>query len=348
MGDQAERLRQLVQRGKAPEVQVTPPILVPLTTEQDLETARKSDAPEAVPATEPSPAAPAPEAAGLPPGVSLPVPEPGARSGRTIVITSGKGGVGKTNVTVNLALTFARRGRKTILFDADLGMANVDVMMGISPQYSIADVLKGRKPLLEVVHWVSDYLGIVPGGSGVSELANLEPAQLETVLAQLATLESAAEIILVDTGAGISRNVVNFVMAASEILVVTTPEPTAITDAYGMIKEIDANNPSATVQLLVNMADSEAEARSVAAKLAMIVERFLSVKIQYIGCIERDGHVSRSVLMQQPFTHAYPNSTATRRLNILAGTLLAQNDEGKPSGGFFSRLVHQIFRSGRS
>ncbi|MBO9540061.1 MinD/ParA family protein [bacterium] len=351
MGDQAERLRELVQRGKAPEVQATPPILARLESAQEPDTVALSGEASAeakITSSEEIPAA-APEAAPEPrPEVSIPLPEPGARAGRTIVITSGKGGVGKTNVTVNLALTFARRGRKTILFDADLGMANVDVMMGVSPPHSIADVIKGRKTLLEVVHWVSDHLGIVPGGSGVSELANLEPSKLETVIAQLAALESQAEIILVDTGAGISRNVVNFVMAASEILVVTTPEPTAITDAYGMIKEIDANNPSATVQLLVNMADSEAEARSVAAKLAMIVERFLSVKIQYIGCIERDGHVSRSVLMQQPFTHAYPNATATRRLNILAGTLLAQNDEAKPSGGFFSRLVHQIFRSGRS
>lgn len=347
MGDQAERLRQLVQRGKAPEVQVTPPIMAPIEPEPEAPAeAESAPAPSEAP-VEAGTSPEAPKASGLPEGIVLPVPDPSARTGRTIVITSGKGGVGKTNVTVNLALTFAKRGRKTILFDADLGMANVDVMMGISPQFSIADVLKGRKPLLEVVHWVNDYLGIVPGGSGVSELANLAPEQLQTVLSQLATLESAAEIILVDTGAGISRNVVNFVMAASEILVVTTPEPTAITDAYGMIKEIDANNPSATVQLLVNMADSEAEARSVAAKLAMIVERFLSVKIQYIGCIERDGHVSRSVLMQQPFTHAYPNATATRRLNILAGTLLAQNDEAKPSGGFFSRLVHQIFRTGR-
>lgn len=266
--------------------------------------------------------------------------------GRTIVVTSGKGGVGKTNVTVNLALAFAKRGRKTILFDADLGMANVDVIMGVHPPHSIADVLKGRKTLSEVTTWVSEYLGIVPGGSGVAELANLDPAQLEGVVAQLGELESQAELILVDTGAGISRNVMNFVLAASEVVVVTTPEPTAITDAYGMLKEIDANNPGAHVQLLVNMVESEPEARSVASKLVMIVERFLSLKVHYIGCIERDSHVSRSVLQQQPFFSAHPQSIASRRLNLLAGSLLAQHEEARPAGhGFFSRLVQQIFRA---
>lgn len=300
MGDQAERLRELVRR-----------------------------APKIV-AQEPVPA---------------PTDEPSGPSGRTIVVTSGKGGVGKTNITVNLALAFAKRGRKTILFDADLGMANVDVLMGVHPPHSIADVLKGRKSLADVIMWVNEYLGIVPGGSGVAGLANLEEAMLDTVVRQLGHLESQAEILLVDTGAGISRNVMNFVLAAQEILVITTPEPTAVTDAYGMLKEIDAHNPEANVQLLVNMADSEAEARSVAAKLTMIVERFLSLKVHYIGCIERDQHVSRSVLQQQPFFQAHPQSTAARRLNILAGTLLAQKDEQRSvEGGFFSRLIGNIFR----
>lgn len=273
------------------------------------------------------------------------VPEPTTRS-RTIVITSGKGGVGKTNVTVNLALALAKRGRKTILFDADLGMANVDVMMGISPPHSIVDVIKGQKTLQEVIVQVNEFLSIVPGGSGIAELANLEASQLDEMIAQLASLESQAELILVDTGAGISRGVLNFVLAAHEILVVTTPEPTAITDAYGMIKEIDAHNPAADIQLLVNMVESETEARSIAGKLAMIVERFLKIRIHYIGCIERDGSVGRSVLQQQPFFNAYPYSTATRRLNLLAGTILAQCDEAKePAPSFFSRLVKQIFKA---
>lgn len=300
MGDQAERLRELVRR--APKIA----------------------------AEEPVPEAPV---------------EPSGPAGRTIVVTSGKGGVGKTNITVNLALAFAKRGHKTLLFDADLGMANVDILMGVHPPHSIADVLKGRKTLAEVIMWLNEHLGIVPGGSGVTELANLESDMLDTVVRQLGHLESQAEILLVDTGAGISRNVMNFVLAAQEILLITTPEPTAVTDAYGMLKEIDAHNPAANVQLLVNMADSETEARSIAAKLTMIVERFLSLKVHYIGCIERDQHVTRSVLQQQPFYQAHPQSIAARRMNLLAGTLLAQKGEPKPAeGGFFSRLIGNIFR----
>jgi flagellar biosynthesis protein FlhG len=262
---------------------------------------------------------------------------------RTLVVTSGKGGVGKTNVTVNLALAMAKRGVQTVLFDADMGMANVDVLLGISPPHSIADVLRGQQSLLSVMVEVNSYLRIVPGGSGISELANLEGPQLDAMIAQLGTLENQADLILIDTGAGISRTVLNFVLAADEILVVTTPEPTAVTDAYGMIKEIDAKNPNAKVQLLVNMVESEAEGRSIAGKLIMIVERFLSLKVSYIGCIERDSNVSRSVLQQQPFFNAYPYSTATRRLNMLAGTLLAQREQKAQKQGFFSRLVGQIF-----
>lgn len=272
------------------------------------------------------------------------VPAHAGGSCRTIVVTSGKGGVGKTNLTVNLALAFARRGKKTILFDADLGMANVDVMMGVSPPHSIHDVLHGELTVAEVLFEVSEQLSIVPGGSGIAELANLEAAQLDVMVSQLAELESRADLILVDTGAGISRTVLNFVLAASEILLVTTPEPTAITDAYGMIKEIDSHNPQAHVSLVVNMADTEPEARAVFGKLAMIVERFLTLRIQYAGCVERDGCVGRSVLQQQPFLQAYPYATATRRLNMLAGSLLAKHEtEEAPVGGFFSRLVSQIF-----
>lgn len=263
--------------------------------------------------------------------------------GRTIVVTSGKGGVGKTNVTVNLALALARRKRSTILFDADMGMANVDVLMGISPPATIVDVIRGRRSLRETVVPYGDHLGIVPGGSGIPELANLETDRIATVIEQLHELEQDAEFILVDTGAGIGRTVTNFVMAADEIIVVTTPEPTAFTDAYGMIKEIDAHNPDARVSLLVNMVDSEQEARAVAAKLTTVVERFLRVRVQYLSCIERDQVVVRSVLQQRPFVSHYPGAVATRRLNLLAGALLTQGQlTGGQGGGFFQRLVDRV------
>lgn len=271
---------------------------------------------------------------------------PQARS-RVVVITSGKGGVGKTNLTVNLALVLARRGRKVLLFDADLGMANVDVILNISPAFTIADVISGRKQISEIIHPVTENLEIVPGGSGVAQLASLERAILDQTVAKLAELESRADFLLVDTGAGISPNVLGFVLAAPEVVVVTTPEPTAIVDAYGIIKAIDGRNPGARVWLMVNMVESEAEARGVFSKMTGIIERFLTVRVQLLGWIEKDGNVGRSVLQQQPFVNSYPYSLATRRVNLLAGSLLARDDDAAgrtQEGGFFARLGRALFK----
>jgi flagellar biosynthesis protein FlhG len=207
---------------------------------------------------------------------------PSGSNARVIVVTSGKGGVGKTNITVNLALALAKREKRTVLFDADLGMANVDVILGVSPKATLGDVIAGRKTLEEILLPVGEYMHIVPGGSGIHELADLDQQQLEGFVRDLAGLEDRADFILVDTGAGISRGVLNFVLAAHEVLVVTTPEPTAITDAYGLIKAIDQHNPLAQVRLIINMAESEQEARAVAQKLIMIVDRFLDVEVSYL------------------------------------------------------------------
>ena len=265
---------------------------------------------------------------------------------RVIVVTSGKGGVGKTNITVNLALALANRGQRTILFDADLGMANVDVILGVSPKANLAEVINGRKTMEEILLPYNEFLEIVPGGSGIAELADLDQAALDRFVTQLKELEHRADYILVDTGAGISRTVLNFVLAASEVLLVTTPEPTAITDAYGLIKALDQHNPAARVQLLINMVDSELEARAVAQKLIMIVNRFLDIEVSYLTCLERDPQISRSVLQQQPFYLAFPYGPSTRRLNMLA-SLLVDPDEDEapapPSTGFFARVA-KFFR----
>lgn len=265
---------------------------------------------------------------------------------RVIVVTSGKGGVGKTNITVNLALALARRQRKTILFDADLGMANVDVILGVSPRAHLAEVIHGRKSLAEILLPINEFLDIVPGGSGIHELADLDRPALESFVSKLRELEHRAEFILVDTGAGISRGVLNFVLAANEVLVVTTPEPTAITDAYGLIKAIDQHNPLAQVQLLINMVESEQEARAVAQKLIMIVDRFLDIEVRYLACLEKDPNISRSVLQQQPFYLAYPYGPSTRRINMLASLLIDPEDEQPPlppATSFFNRLS-KLFR----
>ncbi|HBN07500.1 MAG TPA: hypothetical protein DD435_02260 [Cyanobacteria bacterium UBA8530] len=258
---------------------------------------------------------------------------------RTIAVTSGKGGVGKTSLTVNLALALSRGHKKTVMIDADLGLANVDVMMGISPPHTLSEVVRGEKTLAEILLPIGEYLEIVPGGSGIGELADLDQDSLAHLVRQLSSLEQRADFILVDTGAGISNVVLNFVLAAQEVLVVTTPEPTSVTDAYAIIKAIDRRSPETIVRLVVNMADSEGIARDVAQKLIMIVERFLKIKVEYLGFIERDGNVSRSILQQRPLLDAYPYSVASRRINLLAGFLLEEEANPPPATSFFSRLA---------
>ncbi|MEB3285190.1 MAG: MinD/ParA family protein [Candidatus Sericytochromatia bacterium] len=267
---------------------------------------------------------------------------------RVIVVTSGKGGVGKTNITVNLALALAKREKRTVLFDADLGMANVDVILGVSPKAHLGDVIAGRKSLDDVLLPISDHLQIVPGGSGIHELADLDQDKLNGFIRQMAILEDRADFILVDTGAGISRGVLNFVLAAHEVLVVTTPEPTAITDAYGLIKSIDQHNPLAQVRLIINMAESEQEARAVAQKLIMIVDRFLEIDVSFLTHIEKDPQVSRSVLQQQPFFRAFPYGPSTRRINMLASLLIDPIESETPreaATGFFARVAARVFGS---
>ncbi len=286
----------------------------------------------------------------VPPGnagyVQVPNPATAARKARILVVTSGKGGVGKTNLTVNLALALSRRQRRVVLFDADMGMANVDVILNVSPPYSIADVIAGRKSLGEVVFQVDDTMWVVPGGSGIAQLASLDPAVLAQTVTKLAELETQADLILVDTGAGISQNVLGFVLAAPEVIVVTTPEPTAIVDAYGIIKTLDGRNREARVSLVVNMVESESEARSVFAKVSGIIERFLTIRVNLLGWVEKDGNVGRSVLQQQPFLRAYPYSVASKRVNMLAGSILAQEAGPVPQQpeGFFARMGRVLFK----
>lgn len=330
MADQAKRLRELMRHV---------PKLAGTAAEPELEAA--------VQGVQGAPSSGTPTIASV--AISAVPALPETSSARVIVVTSGKGGVGKTNITVNLALALARREKRTILFDADLGMANVDVILGVSPKAHLGDVVAGRKTLDDVLLPIGDNLHVVPGGSGIHELADLDQDKLNGFIRQMASLENRADFILVDTGAGISRGVLNFVLAAHEILVVTTPEPTAITDAYGLIKSIDQHNPLAQVRLIINMAESEQEARAVAQKLIMIVDRFLEVDVSFLTHIEKDPHVSRSVLQQQPFYHAFPYGPSARRINLLASLLIDPNEGEAPRespSGFFARVAARVFRSG--
>lgn len=221
---------------------------------------------------------------------------------RIIAITSGKGGVGKTNISVNMAIAYAQLGKKVILIDGDLGMANVNVLLNVVPQYNLMHVINKKKTMKEIILDTEFGIKFIAGANGFSKIANLSKEELEYFAKQFSTLGNA-DIIIIDTGAGIANNVLQFVAAADEVYVVTTPEPTAITDAYGIIKIITTEIVDRTVnlKLLVNRVHSADEGKRISDRIITIVGQFLGYKVDYIGYVYDDPVVQASVIRQKPF-----------------------------------------------
>lgn len=265
---------------------------------------------------------------------------------RVVAVTSGKGGVGKTSVTINLGLALAQRKQRVAILDADLGLANVDIAMGLLPRFNLMHVISGEKTLEEII--VEGPLGVsvIASGSGVRELANMSDNDRTRLLGSLSGLKNRFDFLLIDTAAGLNRNVLGFVLAADEIIVVTTPEPTALLDAYSMVKVVFAENPAALIKLVVNMVRDEAEAREVADKMAILVHRFLGGAVEPAAWVPRDPAVGDAVREQTPLLMLYPNSAATRCIQALAGKLAAGRERGAKSdlGGFFSRVMDFLRR----
>jgi flagellar biosynthesis protein FlhG len=266
---------------------------------------------------------------------------------RVIAITSGKGGVGKTNISVNLALAFANRGKNVLLYDADMGLANVDVMLGIIPRFTLLNVLNGQKNLKEIIVEGPGGIRLVASGSGgVQELADLDEAQRGKFLEALLELQNQSEMIIIDTGAGLHRNVLAFALAAEEVIVVTTPEPTSLMDAYGMIKILYREKKNPAINVVVNMAAHQTEADEAGKKLVVLSKRFLNLNVEYIGFIPWDAGMIRAVKEQKPVILSSPLSPAAVHLNRLAEILL----QGKTQTGDgnllqFFKKVTKIFSS---
>ncbi|HNR03976.1 MAG TPA: MinD/ParA family protein [Bacillota bacterium] len=249
---------------------------------------------------------------------------------RVIAVTSGKGGVGKTNFTVNLGIKFAQMGLRVVIIDADLGLANVDVVMGKMSKYNLSDVINSNKNILEILEEGYEGVKFVSGGSGVQELVKLNRTQLVDLLMKLGRLDEEADIILIDTGAGLSENVISFVHAAREVILVTTPEPTSITDAYALIKTITHKDKTKNIKVVVNRADNAAEAFNILDKLNIVTQKFLGVKLQKLGYILNDTCVTKAVKIQQPFVISFARSEASKNMNDIALTLM-DNKELSPS-----------------
>lgn len=265
---------------------------------------------------------------------------------RVISITSGKGGVGKTNFTVNLALAAQQSGLKAVVFDADLGLANIDIVLGLLPKYNLTHVLRGEKTIREIVAYGHNNLPVIAGGSGVTELVNLADWQISRFINGLNELEDMADLILIDTGAGLSNNVMSFVYAATEVIVVTTPEPTAITDAYAVIKLLSRRR-DCRVLLMVNRAQNQREAETTYQKMARAADKFLSFPLVFLGWLPDDPAVAQSVKQQRPFLLEAPHSAVSASLRQLASNLFEQGLPAVPDSGlrgFFSRLT-RLFNS---
>ncbi len=263
---------------------------------------------------------------------------------RTIAITSGKGGVGKSTFAVSLSIALAQNGASVTLLDADLGLANINVILGIIPKFNLYHVIKGKKKLKDIVIDIPEGIKIIAGASGFHQLANLDSKQIGDFIQSVSELDED-NFMIVDTGAGVSQNVLRFVIAADDILVVTTPEPTAITDAYGIIKSIASQAPEKSVKLIVNRVNSVSEGKRVAQRVITIAGQFLNIKVENLGFVFDDIYVPKSVRNQKPFIISYPKSKAAACVAMIADRISKREINAKKGSGMAS-FFKSLFLSG--
>ncbi len=261
---------------------------------------------------------------------------------RVVAVASGKGGVGKTNLAVNIGLSLARRGLRVAILDADLGTANVDVLLGLQPRYHLHHLVTGQKNLSEIIIPGPFNLQIIPGASGLPDLADLPEVKRNMLLRSLLSLDGFVDLLLVDTSAGVNRSVVQFILAAGELLLVTTPEPTAITDAYALIKVLANYHAPVSTKLIVNNVHSRGEGDLAARKLTAVAERFLGRRVEVLGTLPHDKHLSEAVRSQLPLVQRYPRAPITLAIEELSERLWTGNVAEKnvtSVSGFFKQLL---------
>ena len=237
---------------------------------------------------------------------------------RVLAVASGKGGVGKTNVSVNLGVAFAGLGRRTMLLDADLGLANVDVLLGLQVPYNLSHLLGGERDLDEIVVSGPAGLRIVPASSGVARLANLSPAEHAGIIGAFSSLAEPVDVLIVDVAAGISPAVLQFCVAAQEVMVVVCDEPSSLTDAYALVKVLARDHGVRRFHTITNRVDSLHHGRRLHHKLQSVCDRFLDIPLQHLGAVPEDPLLRRAVQMQAPVVTAYPSSPAARAFKDLA------------------------------
>lgn len=273
-----------------------------------------------------------------------PAPKPLAR---VITVTSGKGGVGKSNTAINLACQFRRMGERVIILDADFGLANIEIMFGAVPKHNLSDLIYEGKDITDIITWGPMDIGFISGGSGIASLSNLSHDHLNYIVQNLVKLDAIADIIIIDTSAGISEAVLDFLVASSEILLVTTSEPTSITDAYSLLKALSQHSrfscEESEIKLVANKVSSETEGKVMYTKLNTVVSKYIRLPVSYLGAIPQDRRLEEAVMQQMPVSMQSPNSKSAIAYEKMAYILMDKEyDKSLVKRGmaaFFSHII---------
>ncbi|MCQ2518479.1 MAG: MinD/ParA family protein [Lachnospiraceae bacterium] len=266
---------------------------------------------------------------------------------RVITVTSGKGGVGKSNTAINLAVWFTKMGQRVIILDADFGLANIEIMFGTVPKHNLSDLIYNGMNMSDIITWGPENIGFISGGSGIVGMSNLSRDYLTYIIQNLAQLDAMADVIIVDTGAGISDAVLEFLVASGEILLVTTPEPTSITDSYSLLKALTRHerfSPSSTlIKVIANRVESSDEGKGLFNKLNAVVQRYLKIPISYLGSVPQDEELRNAVMQQLPVSLKNPKSKSAQAYEGIANVLMdkeaKQTIQKRGMAAFFSHIV---------
>ena len=266
---------------------------------------------------------------------------------RVITVTSGKGGVGKSNTAINLAIQFRKMGQKVIILDADFGLANIEIMFGTVPKHNLCDLIYQGKSIRDIITWGPMEVGFISGGAGIAGMSDLSKDYLNYIIQNLVELDEMADTIIVDTGAGISEAVLEFLVASGEILLVTTPEPTSITDSYSLLKALGRHQrysaDTSQIKVIANKVFSEAEAEALYEKLEAVVSRYLKVPISYLGMIPQDNQLAKAVMQQMPVSLDNPRARSALAYEAIAARLmnkeLNRNLTKRGMAAFFSHII---------
>lgn len=266
---------------------------------------------------------------------------------RVLAVTSGKGGVGKSNTAINLAIQFRKMDKRVIILDADFGLANIEIMFGAVPKYNLYDLIYQGKSICDIITWGPMEVGFISGGSGIAGMSNLNREYLNYIIQNLSELDTLTDVIIVDTGAGISDAVLEFLVSSGEILLVTTPEPTSITDSYSLLKALNRHSrfkmDNTQVKVIANRVEDEEEGTDLFIKLNAVVTKYLKIPITYLGSVPRDEQLSKAVMQQSPISMQNPNAKSAKAYEEIAMKLMDKEvSKSVPKRGmaaFFSHIL---------